>query len=337
MGEKILCLMLGLLVLGVMFSIVNATSDVQRYSNVSLDRTELDLIQKEQFDPKMREYYRILRLMELNGINTEDFLLMLEKRIRKTHEQITTDEAITLAKQYYQQKTGRRFDYRILKILEIGESLKPMGSTEVDTIYDIYNPPTKIYVQTRTKLKFDILDAQYVGMATYVHIKPQFQSLHGYKAHYDYTWQSYYSPEDEKNWVINDLKKKYGIQEYMIEKVHIKYFINAKARKVYYEGLTVGVSMGTTIAGYVEYNYSWIELWSEANYYPDSKTWSNVGYPNDWEGGVEKIRNNMEVHTSAGYAMVGYTPYPAFSYREFGAGSETHIPLKIYSSIWHQQ
>jgi len=333
MWKKLLGLMLGLLVFGTAIDTVNASSSVQNHSNVTgvFDRAELDLIQKEHSDPKVQEYYRILKFMELNGIDTRGFFLMLEKRIRETHELITTDEAIALAKQYYQQKTGRRIDDNALKILAVEEPLiKPMGSTEVDTIYDIYNPSKKIYVQTRTKLKFDINDAFWRGMATYVHIKPQFQSLYGYKEYYDYTWQDYYSPEEEKNWVIDDLKRKYGIQEYMIEKVHIKYFINAKSTTVsdYTNTVQVADSSGAPI---------WVELWSEANYYPDSGTWSNVGYPEEPMGGLFILIDNGEVHTSAGFAMDDYTPYPTFSSRTFGGGSETHISLTIYSNIWHQQ
>ncbi len=345
MWKKLFGLVLGLLVFETALGTVSASGSVQGYSNATevFDRAELDLIQKERFDPRVQEYYKILKFMELNGVNTKDFLLMLERRIRETHEIITTDEAIALAKQYYQQRTGKRIDDNALKILTVEEPIKPMGSTEVDTIYDIYDPSKKIYVQTRTKLKFDILDAQYVGMATYVYIKDEYVGKSTPKGngiipeHYDYTWTMYTPPEDEKNWVLNDLNQKYGITENMVEMIHIKYFTNAKAKRVYYEGWSLGINMGTTIAGYIAYYYSWIELWSEANYYPDSGTWDGEGYPNDRDGGAEIIKNNGEVHTSAGFAMEGYTPYPIFSYREFGGGSETHISLKLYSSIWHQQ
>ncbi|HII61186.1 hypothetical protein [Pyrococcus horikoshii] len=89
--------------------------------------------------------------------------------------------------------------------------------------------------------------------------------------------------------------------------------------------------------GYREYPYAWVELWSEANYYPDSDKWTFVGYPHDWDGGAGRIKGSGEVHTSAGYAMIDYSPYPLLAYREFGGGSETHISIKLYSTILHQQ
>ncbi len=358
MRKKLLSLILGLLIFGTALDMVSASSGVQNYLNTTVfDRAELELMQKERFDPKVQQYYRIIKFMELNGIDTRDFFLMLEKRIRETHEFMTIDKAIALAKQYYQEKTGKRINDNALNVLMGEEPIKSMSSTEIDEIYDIYNPSMKIYVQTLTKLKFDILDARYVGMATYVRIKDEYVGKPTPKGngiipeHYDYTWISYHSPEDEKNWVLRDLNQKYGITEDMVKLIHIKYFVNAKAKKAYYEGQTVGINMGTFVlpitptrvkAQYPStytytYEYAWIELWSEANYYPDLGIWKMVGYPNDPDGGARRIKNNGEVHTSAGYAMSDYTPYPILSYREFGGGSETRISLKIYSTIWHQQ
>ncbi|AEC52637.1 hypothetical protein PNA2_1722 [Pyrococcus sp. NA2] len=294
MRKKLFSLILGLLIFKTALGMVSASSGVQNYLNATVfDRAELELMQKERFDPKVQQYYRIIKLMELNGIDTRDFLLMLEKRIRETHEFMIIDKAIALAKQYYQEKTGKRINDNALNVLREEEFIRPMSSTEIDEIYDIYDPSMKIYVQTLTKLKFDILDAQYVGMATYVRIKGDYVGKPTPKGngiipeHYDYTWISYHSPEDEKNWVLSDLNQKYGITEDMVELIHIKYFVNAKAKKAYYEGQTVGINMGTIVlpitptrvkAQYPNshtYEYAWIELWSEANYYPDLGTWKN--------------------------------------------------------------
>jgi len=78
-----------------------------------------------------------------------------------------------------------------------------------------------------------------------------------------------------------------------------------------------------------------IELWSEANYYPNSGTWDNYGYPNESQGGANIIRNHGYAYTSTGCAY--YIPYPYSAWRTFGGGSETGIMLRIWSHPWHQQ
>ncbi|BAA30065.1 213aa long hypothetical protein [Pyrococcus horikoshii OT3] len=129
---------------------------------------EQELIERERRDPKVQEYYKILKLMEMNNIDTRKFFLKLENRIRKTHEIITIEKAIELAKEYYENVTGKSIENELLMVNlpDIGykdnEYFKPLASSdEVDVIYDVNNPSTssssRIYVRTLTKLRFDVI------------------------------------------------------------------------------------------------------------------------------------------------------------------------------------
>ncbi len=158
----------------------------------------------------------------------------------------------------------------------------------------------------------------YVGLGVWVHL------YNG--THKDYTWKSYHSPEWVVDYVLDDLWQKYGITSDNIRVIHMKYFIQGS----YVEDL-----YHCSEQEWVYLVNKEIELWSEANYYPNSGTWDNYGYPNVYQGGAQIIENNGHVYTSTGCAY--YTPYPYSAWRTFGGGSETGIVLRIWSHSWHQQ
>jgi len=146
---------------------------------------------------------------------------------------------------------------------------------------------------------------------------------------YIFTWSTYRTPSEVKDWIINYLKNEKGVAPNEVELVHIKYFIQGYASWMKRYSTTVYFDNAPV------QDCILFELWSEATYYPSTNTWVKYGYPDYNLGGLFVIWG-QEIKTLAGFAMKDYTPYPTVSYRIVGSGI-TYVNLTLYSTIWHQQ
>ena len=174
-----------------------------------------------------------------------------------------------------------------------------------------------VYVHNNDDIKFYLHDTSYIGLGEWVFL------YNG--TVYDFTWRNYYDPQSEVNWILNYLWNNYGITRSEVRLIHMKYFIQGNS--VY--------QMYHLEQGWVYLGNRYIELWSEANYYPNSGTWDNYGYPDKSQGGANIIKNHGYAYTSTGNSY--YNPYPQCVFRHFESGSETGIELTLYSHPWHQQ
>lgn len=279
---------------------------------------------EEKVDP---EYRQILQRLKREGLNLTELFREMEHEIRSSGKKIDKVEF------------AREFEKRELKNGETSATATSQATIALSTTssctnvgpgtpgrYDtdrIYYDPLneEAYVDVRDRIKFYLTDANYIGLGEWVHL------YNG--SVIDFTWTGYYEPESEVNWILSYLEDNYGITSDEVEQIHMKYFINAKdAYDMKHLDDNEWVWLGDRD----------IELWSEANYYPNNPVgdrWENYGYPDENEGGVDIIEDNRSVDTSAGFSY--HNAYPECTYRHFGGGSETGIELTIYSHPWHQE
>jgi hypothetical protein len=272
-----------------------------------------------------REYEQILETLREKGILAE-FFREREIVIRTTGKRI---DKVEFAREFLKRKglssnTGTEQTFSTVSTLSAATSCTDMGAGnpnryERDRIY--YDPwGEEAYVDVRDRLRFYLTDATYIGLGEWVHL---------YNGDViDFTWRGYYDPESEVNWILQYLEDNYGITSDEVELIHMKYFINADVYDMKHLDDNEWVWLGDKR----------VELWSEANYYPNNppgERWENYGYPDEYQGGVNIIESNGYTETSAGFSY--HNPYPECTYRHFGIGSETGIELTIYSNPWHQQ
>ncbi len=275
-----------------------------------------------------REYEQILQTLREKGIITE-FFRELETAIRTTGKKI---DRVEFAREFLKRKgvssnaSTEQAPSAIstLSITPTATSCTDMGAGNPnkygrDRIY--YDPlGEEAYVDVRDRLRFYLTDATYIGLGEWVHL------YNGTVI--DFTWRGYYEPESEVNWILQYLEDNYGITSDEVELIHMKYFINANVYDMKHLDDNEWVWLGDKV----------VELWSEANYYPNNppgEEWDNYGYPDEYQGGVNIIESNGYTDTSAGFSY--HNPYPECTYRHFGTGSETGIELTIYSNPWHQE
>jgi len=280
------------------------------------------------------EYMKILDRLEKGGIDTSELFDEIEKYIESQYQEYLES-----------QRTGSDYNYEKLDIVQFAKDFekrkleerrnkKPQRNFEAYSSSDyvrmnsrgdwgrdrIYYTPfnQEVFVENNDDLIFYLRYTSYVGLGIWVHL------YNG--TVYDFTWKSYYTPQNRVNYVLWYLEANYGITSDNIRLIHMKYFIQGSFVEDLYH--------------YPEQEWVYlvnkeIELWSEANYYPSSGTWVNYGYPNVYQGGAQIIENNGYAYTSTGNAY--YTRYPYSAYRTFGGGSETHIVLRLFSHPLHQQ
>ncbi|MEA1992790.1 MAG: hypothetical protein U9N35_00115 [Euryarchaeota archaeon] len=293
---------------------------------------------REELDEEDKEYMRILKRMEREGIDTTELFDEIEEYLESQYQDYLES-----------QSTGSNYNYEKLDIVQFAKDFEKRefgkkgakNDQERPVVYNnseyvhangkrcygtdrIYYTPfnQEVYVRCLSGINDNLMlylrDTSYVGLGIWVHL------YNG--TVYDFTWKSYYTAQNRVNYVLWYLNANYGIASDDIRLIHMKYFIQGS----YVEDL---------------YHYSeqeWvylvnkeIELWSEANYYPNSGTWNNYGYPDVYQGGARIIEDNGHVYTSTGCAY--HTPYPYSAWRTFGGGSETHVVLRLFSHPLHQQ
>ena len=312
----------------------------------------------KELDEKDREYMRILKRMEREGIDTnelfdamDDFLMSqyyedLEAQRTGTVYQPKELDVVQFSKEFEKRKLEeRKGNVHIEKENKANENfnldIRPLrGDVDTDLIY--YSPWDQfVYVTNNDNAKFYLEETEFAGIGVWVHLD------HGANDYIDYTWRTYRGrdPEWIKNyvfWHINTFhpENKYhpnGVYLYDVEDVHIKYFIQADTVKdMYHYPSNKWVHLKEN--GF----FKKVELWSEATYYLDSGSWVKYGYPDSVEGGAQIIENNGNAYTSTGNAYYR-TPwgspsyYPDYADRDFGYGSETGYVLHLESHPLHQQ